>query len=77
MQTYVIQFLEARSLSVGARARVDGEVEFKELIRHVGAGTGFRNCCTFREFRVFLVSSHSGTINRIHRQESYEWMKHV
>ena len=49
----VVQFLEARSFNVGAGALVDGEVEFKELIRPVGAGTGIRNCRTFKGFLRF------------------------
>ena len=44
MLMFVVQFLEAEGLRVSARALVVGDVEFKELLRPVRAGTCIRNC---------------------------------
>ena len=53
----VVQFLEAKGLKVGARALVDGELEFKELLSPVRAGTSIRNCRMFKRFMTFFSGS--------------------
>ena len=52
----IVQFLEARGLEVKARALVNMDPEFRELLRPRRPGTTVRNCQMFRRFIKFYES---------------------
>ena len=79
----VVQFLEAKGLKVGARALVTGDVELKELLRPVRAGTSIRNCRMFKRFMTFFsgslydVETASEQTSAFSQQVLYAWLRQL